>query len=138
MNKLILITAAALLALTSAADAVEMPKDLRGDWCGRGDSGNPNASFYGRFDEGGCNNDEPKMTVTARGLEIVEGNCTAIRVTKFDIYPWGRRVHKNPWGPGYRISFLCINKDNSTNMPAYIQHTWQIEKGILEIIAGSR
>jgi hypothetical protein len=70
MKRLSLI-AAALLALTSAANAVEMPEKLRGEWCMERIERMPGSGFvWVKGDEGEC----PELVVQ-KG-EFVQGSVT--------------------------------------------------------------
>jgi hypothetical protein len=89
MNKVIL-TAAALLALTSAASAAEMPKAFHGDWCEAVVDG----VTYRRLTKADpCESHDSRMMVTSRGNAFYRGECKVLKAR--------RR------GQAYDIKFRC-------------------------------
>jgi hypothetical protein len=136
MKLLFTFAAAAFLASASYASAAEMPKDIRGVWCDR------SGGIFNLVENGGCDQSDPEMKVTSRGFETAAGECTALKVTKYDVYPWGKRanpaVRKNPYGQPYRISFLCINRHAEGRLPAYLAQRWEPEKDYLVVSAEPR
>jgi hypothetical protein len=122
MKTLVLVTIIMLAMFAAPADAQTIPINLHGVWCASG-------SDYYQPSDRPCEVAETEMRITAHGFEIVDGNCTALKVTQFDVYPWGRRARKNPWGPGYRIKFKCLGE--GVAKPLITEHSWTIEKGAL-------
>jgi hypothetical protein len=108
--KRLLMTAAALLVLTGGANAAEMPKELRGAWCLDTDTGT-----YVPWGE--CTL-RSGLSVGARGFDIVNGDCTALKVTRF-----GKRA--------CRIRFRC--QGEGIEEPLAIAHIWRIEKDALKV-----
>jgi hypothetical protein len=110
MKRLLLI-AAALLALTGAASAVEMPKELRGVWCLDIDR-----HVYTR--EGECTV-RSGFLIGVRGFDIPNnGYCTVLKMRQF-----GKHA--------YRSKFRCRDDDGAK--PLIINYTWQIENDILTV-----
>jgi hypothetical protein len=84
---------------------------------------------------GACEGPGFELDVTASGFIAPDTECKALQVTRFNVYPWGRRGPANPWGPGYHIKFRCIGEEG----PLIIEHDWQIEKGaLLTLLRGAR
>jgi len=119
-------TAAMLAALvpTVAAAQVQMPKEMQGEWCEQGDY------YFVRAPDGGCEVASEKFTVTAGGYSYVDGpECVAIRIATFER---SRGARKNPWGPGYRITFRCKATDASPKPSTMTQtQKWYTAKGNL-------
>jgi hypothetical protein len=132
-----LILAAAVALTASGASAAEMPKDLHGVWC----VVVPGTFQYSQVPEA-CPDGADTMEVNARGLSVDEHECRLLKLTRFDVYPWGKRpyknsgeVIKNPWGPAYRMSFRCASE---TGHPFVVQQRWDREKGVLTISGGAK
>jgi hypothetical protein len=115
MRKLIL-TGAALVALSMPAAAQSMPKDLQGKWCADDELSDRYVSGYTRSG-GECRIYEIEMRVIARGFEIVDGDCTALNVTR-------KRG-------AYRIKFRCAAEGVAT--PLVTEQTWQIKQDTLAV-----
>jgi hypothetical protein len=134
--KRLLMTAVAVMALVGQAAAVEMPKDLRGEWCIV-----PGGSGYS-LEREACEQD-PVMTVDRRGVQLgAEDLCYVVKVTKIDVYPWGKKPYKNtgeiiknPWGPAYELTFRCLGMDAPATI---IRERWEREKGVLMVTEKSK
>jgi hypothetical protein len=129
---------AALLLLAGTAQATpQLPKDYHGDWCladdgrtGRELPHGDEPAFFFLLDEG-CSEDWLHVTsrgFTSRGFNMNDAECTAVEVTKFNVYPWGKRAPVNPWGPRLRVKFRC-QSDGGT----WTTMTWQREKDTLQM-----
>jgi hypothetical protein len=115
MNRLLLI-ATALLALTSVAGAVEMPKELHGVWCLDRTTG-----YYIPSEE--CTV-RAGFGISASGFPIPDdGECTVLKV---------KQIGKRAW----RIKVRC-EADNAK--PLIVDYIWQINKDSLKVrIVGLR
>jgi hypothetical protein len=142
MRFTIIIQTAAALALAAgvvaAAEAQpQMPKQMQGKWCdpdvseGAESEGGDRSTYV----RGACEGPGFEIDVTASGFTTPDIECTALQVTRFNVYSRGRRGPANPRGPGYRIKFRCIGEEG----PLIIEHDWQIEKGaLLTLLRGAR
>jgi hypothetical protein len=120
MNKLILITAA-LLTLTSAASAAEMPREFLGDWCESLDEGVTYSRNRAVGPAGnGCESHDSSMTVSASGITFHKGECAALKVQR-------RR------GPTYHINFRCEGEPNEAMGPMASEQIWRLKQGGLQI-----
>jgi hypothetical protein len=114
MKRLFLI-ATALLALTGGANAVEMPKELRGVWClvdGSRDT-------YAHAGECTIRNG---LGVDASGFDIPNGDCLALNVSQIATR-------------AYRIRFRC---QDDIAKPLVIDQTWRIKNDILKVYSVRR
>jgi len=109
---LILVGTIALTAASAAAAAQGLPREFQGTWCAVGDD-------YVRSTKP-CDVHETEMRVTARGFEIVDGECTALKAAQR--------------GPGYRFKFKCSGEGGS---PLITEQIWQIEKDKLQVKASA-
>jgi hypothetical protein len=142
MRTTIIIHAAAALALAAGVVApvgaqAQIPKQMQGKWCdpdvseGAESEGGDRSAYV----RGACEGPGFELDVTASGFIAPDTECKALQVTRFNVYPWGRRGPANPWGPGYHIKFRCIGEEG----PLIIEHDWQIEKGaLLTLLRGAR
>ena len=120
MNKLILITAA-LLTLTTAASAAEMPREFLGDWCESLDEGVTYSRNRGVGPaNNGCGSHDSSMTVSASGITFHKGECAVLKVQR-------RR------GPTYHINFRCKGEPNEAMGPMASEQIWQLKQGGLQI-----
>src|SRR5262245_58035845 len=118
---LALVIAAVLAAvITPAGAGPQIAKEMQGQWCAI------DPEYYAR---GSCEkvpSPGEDIEITADGFVITTPflQCKATRITTFDVYPFGKSKGRNPWGPGYRITFKCIGETEGIAI-----EEWQIGKG---------
>src|SRR4051794_19882592 len=102
MKKLALVLVLLVLPVTASAGEALIPKAMQGAWCG-----SPVDDDILQRMEPYNQEDCDKTVIHARGFRREGLNCTTVKVTTFDQYPWGRKAQKNPWGPAAIIKFKC-------------------------------
>ena len=124
MKKLALVLTLLVLPITASAGEALIPKEMQGAWCGSpmDDASLQRMAPYNQED---CD----KTVIHARGFRREGLNCTAIKVTTIDQYPWGRKAQKNPWGPAAVIRFKCGSE-------GLLEFEWKREKDYMYSMLG--
>jgi hypothetical protein len=123
MLKYLAFVLALAFSVNASAGEALIPKTMQGMWCGSREDDDILQRME-PFNQEDCD----RTVIHARGFRREGLNCTAVKVTMFDQYPWGRKAQKNPWGPAAIIKFKCGSD--------FLTFEWKPEKDYMYSILG--